>query len=46
MAVLQEGRRLRVRSEDGTECEFALSPKTARFVAVEDVHGPRLELLD
>ncbi|HEX3691704.1 MAG TPA: hypothetical protein VHU13_00025 [Solirubrobacteraceae bacterium] len=46
VAVLQEGRRLRVRSEDGTECEFALSPKTARFVAVEDVHGPRLELLD
>lgn len=27
------------------ELEFVLSPKTARFVAAGDPHGPRLELL-
>jgi len=45
VAVEDEGRRLRVRGEDGGKHEFALSPKTARFVAAGDPHGPRLELL-
>jgi len=43
--VRDQGQRLRVRGEDGEEHEFVLSPKTARFVAAEDPHGPRLELL-
>lgn len=45
VAVEDEGRRLRVRGDDGEEHEFALSPKTASFVAAADPHGPRLELL-
>ena len=45
VAVWDEGRRLRVRGEDGEEHEFALSTKSARFVAADDPHGPRLELL-
>jgi hypothetical protein len=45
VAVAEDGRRVRVRGEDGAEREFVLSPKTARFVAAEDPHGPRLELL-
>jgi hypothetical protein len=46
VAVEEDGRRVRVRGEDGAEREFVLSAKTARFVAAEDPHGPRLELLD
>lgn len=42
--VLEEGRRLEVRAEDGEALEFVLSPATARFVAAGDGHGPRLEL--
>jgi hypothetical protein len=45
-AVEERGRRLRVRCQDGTELGFVLSPKTARFVAAGDPHGPRLQLLD
>jgi hypothetical protein len=45
VAVEEDGRRVRVRGEDGEEHEFMLSPKTARFVAAGDPHGPRLELL-
>ena len=30
---------------DDEEHEFVLSPKSARFVAADDPHGPRLELL-
>jgi len=45
VAVAEEGRRLRVRGEDGLEQEFELSPKTARFTAVGEPHGPRLELI-
>jgi hypothetical protein len=45
VVVGDEGRCLRVRGEDGEEQEFVLSPKTARFVAAADPHGPRLELL-
>jgi hypothetical protein len=45
--VTDEGRRVQVKSEDGSSIEFALSPATARFVAVEGGSGgPRLELLD
>jgi hypothetical protein len=46
VAVHEEGRRVRVRGEDGGVHEFVLSPATARFVAVGMAHGPRLELLD
>lgn len=46
VAVRDDGRSVRVRGEDGTEHEFVLSAKTARFVASDDPHGPRLELLD
>lgn len=46
ISVLEEGRRLRVRGEDGEEHEFVLSPKSAHFVPADDPHGPRLELLD
>jgi hypothetical protein len=43
--VLEQGRRLCVRGEDGRLLEFVLSPATARFVPAGDVrHGPRLEL--
>lgn len=45
VAVEDEGRRVRVRGEDGDEHEFVLSPKTARFVSAGDAHGPRLELV-
>jgi hypothetical protein len=44
--VLEEGRRLRVRGEDGELHEFVLSPASARFVRPGLAHGPRLELLD
>lgn len=44
--VAEEGRRLRVRSEEeGDTREFVLSAATARFVAAGTPHGPRLELL-
>jgi hypothetical protein len=46
VAIDEDGHRVRVRGEDGEEYEFVLSPKHARFVAAEDPHGPRLELLD
>jgi hypothetical protein len=45
ISVQDEGRRLRVRGEDGQEHEFVLSPKSARFVPAEDANGPRLELI-
>jgi hypothetical protein len=45
VAVEDEGRRLRVRGEDGELHEFVLSPKSARFVSADDAHGPRLELV-
>jgi hypothetical protein len=45
-AADEDGRRLRVRGEDGEEHEFVLSQKSARFVAAGDPHGPRLELRD
>jgi hypothetical protein len=45
VAVQDDGRRLRVRGGDGVEHEFVLSPKTARFIAADDPHGSRLELL-
>jgi hypothetical protein len=43
-AVLEHGRRLRVRGESGELLEFVLSPATARFVSASGTHGPRLEL--
>jgi hypothetical protein len=43
--VAEEGRRLRVRSEEGDTFEFVLSAATARFIAAGEAHGPRLELL-
>jgi hypothetical protein len=46
VSVEQQGRRLRVRAEDGQERVFVLSLKSARFVAAGDPHGPRLELLE
>jgi hypothetical protein len=45
VAVEQEGRRLRVRGEDGELHEFVLSPANARFVSAGSAHGPRLELV-
>jgi len=45
VAVEDEGRRVCVRGADGELLEFALSPKSARFVSAGDAHGPRLELL-
>jgi hypothetical protein len=45
VAVEDDGRRLRVRGEDGEHHEFVLSPSSARFVSASDAHGPRLELL-
>jgi hypothetical protein len=45
IAVSEEGRRLRVRGETGNTLEFVLSPATARFIAADVSHGPRLELL-
>jgi hypothetical protein len=46
VAVLDEGRCVRVRDESGEVHEFVLSPATARFVAAGLAHGARLELLD
>lgn len=43
--VREDGRRLRVRGEDGRTQEFVLSPATARFVHAASGQGPRLELL-
>jgi hypothetical protein len=43
--VAEDGRRLRVRGESGETLEFVLSPATARFVAADEAHGPRLDLL-
>lgn len=45
IAVHDDGRRLRVRGEDGELHEFVLSRANARFVSAADVHGPRLELV-
>jgi hypothetical protein len=45
VAVEDEGRRLRVRSEEGGLHEFVLSVASARFISAGDAHGPRLELL-
>jgi hypothetical protein len=45
-AVLEDGRRLRVRAEGGDVLEFVLSPASARFVSATSASGPRLELLD
>jgi hypothetical protein len=45
VAVSEEGRRVEVRGEDGEVHAFVLSPATARFVAADSAHGPRLELL-
>ncbi len=46
MRVLEEGRRVQVRDEDGELLEFVLSPATARFVmSASPYRGPRLELL-
>jgi hypothetical protein len=46
VAVHDDGRRVRVRGEDGQAHEFVLSPATARFVAAGVTNGARLELLD
>ena len=45
VAVSEEGRRVEVRGEDAEVHAFVLSPATARFVAADSAHGPRLELL-
>ena len=44
LAVHDHGRRLTVRCAAEQPREFALNPATARFVACDDPHGPRLEL--
>jgi hypothetical protein len=44
VAIEDDGRRVRVRGEDGELHEFVLSPASARFVSAGDPHGPRLEL--
>jgi hypothetical protein len=44
VAIEDDGRRLQVRGEDGELYEFVLSPASARFLPLGDVHGPRLEL--
>jgi hypothetical protein len=46
VALDEEGRRLRVRSEAGEVLEFVLSLATARYVAAGPAGGPRLELLE
>jgi hypothetical protein len=46
IALGDEGRRLRVRSEAGEVLEFVLNPATARFIAEGPAGGPRLELLE
>jgi hypothetical protein len=46
IALDEQGRRLRVRSEGGEVLEFVLNPATARFVAAGPAGGPRLELLE
>ena len=45
VAIEDDGRRVRVRGEDGELHEFVLSPASARFVSAGDAHGPRLELV-
>jgi hypothetical protein len=45
VAVEDEGRLLRVRSEGGELLEFALNRASARFLQAGIVNGPRLELL-
>jgi hypothetical protein len=45
VVVEDDGRRLRVRGQDGELHEFVLSPANARFVSAGSAHGPRLELL-
>jgi hypothetical protein len=45
IAVLEDGRRLQVRGEEGAVLEFVLSPATARFVSAASSQGPRLELI-
>ncbi len=45
IAVLEQGRRLQVRSEGGELLEFVLSRATARFFLAGSAQGPRLELL-
>jgi hypothetical protein len=45
-ALLEDGRRLRVRAQSGEALEFVLSPASARFVSADSATGPRLELLD
>jgi hypothetical protein len=46
LEVDDEGRRLRVRSDEGELLEFVLNPATARFVHAGSAHGPRLELVE
>jgi hypothetical protein len=46
VAVQEDGRRLRVRDEDGELHEFLLSPANACFVSADSAHGPRLELVE
>jgi hypothetical protein len=45
VAVLEEGRRLRVRGEGSRVAEFVLNPATARFLSAGAGPGERLELL-
>jgi hypothetical protein len=46
VAVEDEGRLLRVRSETGEQLEFVLNRASARFLQAGAGNGPRLELLD
>jgi hypothetical protein len=45
VAVEEDGRLLRVRSETGELLEFQLNRATARFLQTGGGNGPRLELL-
>jgi hypothetical protein len=45
VAVLEQGRRVQVRDESGDTAEFVLNTATARFLAADNAHGARLELL-
>ncbi len=45
VALYEDGARLSVEGEDGELYEFVLSRASARFVSIDDAHGPRLELL-
>jgi hypothetical protein len=45
IAVLEQGRRLRVAGESGITMEFVLNRATARFLAAGSAQGERLELL-